>query len=184
MKKIAIIYHSGFGHTKIQAEYILKGVNKVPNTESKIYNIEEAISNLANLNIYDAMIFGSPTYMGSVSASFKEFMEKSSTIWLERQWSDKIAAGFTSSHSLSGDKLNSLMQLNIFAMQHGMIWVGQDELNQSPEDSAGKTNAINRVGSFLGAMAQTESTLEISKGDLITAEKLGIRVAKITQKLS
>lgn len=36
---------------------------------------------------------------------------------------NKITASFTNSHSLSGDKLNYLMQLVVFAAQHGMIWV-------------------------------------------------------------
>ena len=184
MKKIAIIYHTGFGHTKIQAEHVLQGLNKVTHIEAKIFTINEAIDKIDTLELYDALIFGSPTYMGSVSAQFKEFMDKSSTIWFARKWQNKIAAAFTNSHSMSGDKLNSLMQLNIFAMQHGMIWVGQAELNTSPEGDAGNSIAINRLGSFLGAMAQTENNLEISQGDLLTAEKLGIRVAEITKKLS
>ena len=54
----------------------------------------------------------------------KEFMEKSSRKWYEQKWKNKITAGFTNSHSLSGDKLNYLMQLVVFAAQHGMIWVG------------------------------------------------------------
>ncbi|MFV9972394.1 MAG: hypothetical protein AB8V06_05700 [Francisella endosymbiont of Hyalomma asiaticum] len=51
-------------------------------------------------------------------------MEKSSRKWYEQKWKNKITAGFTNSHSLSGDKLNYLMQLVIFAAQHRMIWVG------------------------------------------------------------
>jgi len=44
--------------------------------------------------------------------------------WLEQRWKDKIAAGFTNSASQSGDKLSTLLQLTVFAMQMGMIWVG------------------------------------------------------------
>jgi len=40
---------------------------------------------------------------------------------LEQRWKDKVAAGFTNSASQSGDKLSTLFQLNVFAMQMGMI---------------------------------------------------------------
>ena len=139
-----------------------------------------------SLNEYDAIIFGSPTYMGSVSAPFKAFMDASSKVWFSQGWKDKVSAGFTNSHSLSGDKLNTLFQLTIFAVQHGMIWVGQGEMNGSPDGEAGKPDAINRLGSMLGVMAQSENeSPEVTppSGDLKTAELLGKRVAVVTQKL-
>jgi len=184
MKKIAIIYHSGFGHTTTQAKHALAGLNKVEDIEAKIFTTIEAIENLAEFEKFNAIIFGCPTYMGSVSAPFKDFMDKTSTIWMERKWHNKIAAAFTNSHSLSGDKLNTLIQLNIFAMQHGMIWVGQDELNNSKDYDAGNKQAVNRIGSFLGAMAQTENSVSLTEGDALTTEKLAIRVAEITKKLN
>ncbi|WP_235443889.1 flavodoxin family protein [Francisella tularensis] len=115
------------------------------------------------LDDYDAIILDSPTYMGSV------------------------AAGFTNSHSLSGDKLNSLIQLVVFAAQHGMIWVGQAEHNQSPEGFAGKEDVVNRIGSYLGVMAQSENdTPDVTppSGDKLTAYKFGQRIAEITKAFS
>jgi len=186
MVVIAIVYHSGYGHTEVQAEHVRKGAASVKGVETLFIKAEDAINNLEQLENADAIIFGSPTYMGSVSAKFKEFMEVSSSIWFKQRWKDKVAAGFTNSHSLSGDKLNSLMQMAVFASQHGMIWVGQAELNQSPDGEPGKADAINRIGSFLGAMAQSENdTPEVTppSGDLKTAELLGERVANITIKI-
>ncbi|MDN9004031.1 flavodoxin family protein [Francisella tularensis] len=139
------------------------------------------------LDDYDAIILGSPTYMGSVAAGLKEFMEKSSRKWSEQKWKNKIAAGFTNSHSLSGDKLNSLIQLVVFAAQHGMIWVGQAEHNQSPEGFAGKEDVVNRIGSYLSVMAQSENdTPDVTppSGDKLTAYKFGQRIAEITKAFS
>jgi multimeric flavodoxin WrbA len=48
--------------------------------------------------------------------------------WFEQRWKDKVAAGFTNSASQNGDKLTTLFQLSIFAMQMGMIWVGVSDL--------------------------------------------------------
>lgn len=186
MALIAIVYHSGYGHTEVQARHVKQGAESVTGTEVLFIKAEDATKNLEQLENADAIIFGSPTYMGSVSAKFKEFMEASSKIWVKQGWKDKVAAGFTNSHSLSGDKLNSLIQMTVFAAQHGMIWVGQSELNQSPDGEPGKDDVINRVGSYLGAMAQSESAApDITPpiGDLKTAEIFGKRVATITKKL-
>lgn len=187
MTKVAIIYHSGFGHTEKQAIHVKKGVDEVAGATAELFNTEQAIEKLENFENFDALIFGSPTYMGSVSADFKKFMDESSKVWFKQGWKDKIAAGFTNSHSMSGDKLNTLIQMNIFAMQHSMIWVGLGHMNESPDGQAAKPDVINRIGSFLGAMAQSENdSPEITPpiGDLKTAEFLGSRVAKIAKKLN
>ncbi len=186
MKKIAVVYHSGYGHTEVQAKHILKGTEGVDGIEAKLFKAEDVTETPEKLNDYDGIIFGSPTYLGSVSASFKAFMEASSKLWGERKWLNKIAAGFTNSHSHSGDKLNSIMQLAVFAAQHGMIWVGVSDLNESPDDNMGDPEAVNRLGSWLGLMAQSDNASpEVTppSGDLKTAELLGKRVAEITLRM-
>lgn len=187
MTKVAVIYHSGYGHTEAQAKAVARGVEKVVGVELLLLNAEEAQTQFEQLKAVDAMIFGSPTYMGSASAQFKGFMDASSKAWYTRDWKDKIAAGFTVSASQSGDKLNTLIQLSIFAAQHGMIWVGQDLLPGN-NSSKGSVNDLNRLGSFLGAMAQANSDegadVAPIQSDLLTAEHLGERVATLAKKLN
>lgn len=186
MKKIAVVYHSGYGHTEVQAKHVLQGIEQVQNVKGELVKAEDATSNTDMLNDFDGIVFGSPTYMGSVSAPFKAFMDASSKNWFEGKWQDKVAAGFTNSHSLSGDKLNTLVQLAVFAAQHGMIWVGQAEKNGSPDGEPGKADVVNRMGSTLGAMAQSENDApEVTppSGDLKTAELFGKRVAEITLRM-
>lgn len=184
MTDIAIVYHSGYGHTAVQAEHVAKGVAAVSGVTVRLLKAEDVTDDPSVLNAADAIIFGSPTYMGSVSGVFKSFMDATAKLWFEGAWRDKIAAGFTNSHSLSGDKLNSLIQMVVFAAQHRMIWVGQGEDNASPDGAPGQHEAVNRVGSFLGAMAQSENAepeKTPSGGDLKTAELLGRRVAELTK---
>ncbi|MDA7705567.1 flavodoxin family protein [Rickettsiales bacterium] len=185
MVKISIIYHSGFGHTKVQAQAVYDGASSSGEVEVKLVTADEAIANIHQFDDSDAIIFGSPTYMGSVSAKFKEFMDASSPIWLKQGWKDKIAAGFTNSYSLSGDKLNTLMQIGIYAMQHSMIWVGLGHDNTCKDGEQGDINAINRMGSYFGAMAQSDnkpSDVTPPSGDIKTAQILGQRVANLTKK--
>ncbi|GAB7563251.1 flavodoxin family protein [Methylobacillus methanolivorans] len=186
MTKVVVVYHSGYGHTEAQAKAVARGAEKVAGTEVTLLNSEQAQQDWDTLNAADAIIFGSPTYMGSASAQFKAFMEASSSIWYQRGWKDKVAAGFTTSASQSGDKLNTIVQLTIFAAQHGMIWVGNDLLPGN-NSSTGSVNDLNRLGGFLGALAQANSDQGADvaplQSDLLTAEHLGERVAHITNKL-
>lgn len=186
MKKIAIVFHSGYGHTLRQAEAVAEGARSVANTQVTLYPVDQLTEEQWNeLDAADAMIFGSPTYMGSMSAKFKEFMEASAKRWYGRVWTDKLAAGFTCSASQSGDKLNTLVDLSIFALQHGMIWVGVGLLPGN-NNSNGSVNDLNRLGSFSGAMAQANSDQgadAMLESDLKTAAHLGERVAKTAGRL-
>lgn len=183
--RIAIVYHTGYGHTGRQAEAVRAGVEQVDGTEAMLLSVDRVERHWDDLNAAQAIIFGSPTYMGSVSASFKAFQEATSSTVLSRGylWKDKIAAGFTTSGSRSGDKLSTLIQLAIFAAQHGMHWVGLD-LPPANCSLMGSEEDMNRLGFWLGAGAQanTDEGPETAppESDLATARYLGRRVALTT----
>lgn len=181
--KIAVVYHSGYGHTQKQAEAVADGARQVTGAQVALIPVAEAEARIDEINAADAIVFGSPTYVGSASAAFKGFMEYSAKIWYAQGWKDKLAAGFTTSGSQSGDKLSTLNQLSIFAAQHGMIWVGLDLLPGN-NNSKGSVNDLNRLGSWLGAMAQANGDegpdVAPIQSDLDTARHLGQRVAQLT----
>lgn len=189
MSRIAVIYHSLGGHTKLQAEAVLRGAQGVPSVTAHLYTAEEATARMDELDAADAIIFGCPTYMGSMSAGMKAFIEAAAKKWSTFAWKDKIAGAFTNSSSFSGDKLNTLVGLFINAMQHGMIFVslGLMPSANKPADMeqvAGPgPEAHNRLGSFIGPMAasfQVATPGAPTLGDLETAELYGRRVAEIT----
>jgi len=179
MKRVEIVYHSGYGHTAALAEAVAAGVQRIEGVSVGLHSVDAV--DWDALDAADAIIFGSPTYMGGVSAPFKAFMDETSHRWLERAWRNKLAAGFTNSGSWSGDKLNTLMQMVVFAAQHGMIWVGLDQL-PGYNSSQGSVNDLNRIGSYLGVMAQSNvdegPETAPPKADRDTAALLGERVAR------
>jgi len=189
MPTVAIVYHTTYGHTKLLAEAVQRGAQSFPGATVQMYTTEEAAAGLDKLDSADAIIFGCPTYMGSMSAGMKAFIEAAAAKWFTSAWKDKIAGAFTNSSSFSGDKLNTLVGLVINAMQHGMIYVG-NAINPSvnrPEDMTKITGpspeAHNRVGSWIGPMSasfQVAPPEAPGKGDLETAEIYGRRVAEIT----
>ena len=181
MARIVIVYHSGYGHTAAQAEAVARGARSAASTAVQLVKVEDADRHWPDFAAADAIIFSAPTYMGSASAPFKTFMDASSKAWTSQEWKDKLAAGFTNSASQSGDKLSTLQQLAVFAAQHSMVWVGLGLLPGN-NSSKGSTDDLNRLGSFLGAMAQSNADQGPEQGptaaDLRTAEHLGRRVAE------
>lgn len=193
MEKIIVVYHSGFGHTKLQAEAVFKGADSVEGAEAVIFTTEEAIEKMDELDTADAIIFGCPTYMGNISAEMKRFMEEAVKKWFTQSWKDKIAGAFTNSSSFSGDKLNTLFGLVVNAMQHGMIFVGTAMFPSANDPDAMNTiegpgpEAHNRVGSFIGPMSasfQVDPPAAPGTGDLETAEAYGRRIANISLQFS
>jgi NAD(P)H dehydrogenase (quinone) len=154
MSNIAIVYFSGAGHTHLMAEAIATGAQQVSGTHVELLRITgEQIVNgrwkdngsLAKLLVADAIVFGSPTYMGGVAAQFKSFIDNTIDAWSNQLWKNKIAGGFTHSGTPSGDKQGTLLYLAINAAQHSMIWVGSAEMLDP-------TNGVNRLGAYMGVM--------------------------------
>ncbi|EMX0312516.1 TPA: flavodoxin family protein [Vibrio parahaemolyticus] len=186
MSKIAIIYFSKTDVTGQLAQAIAAGVEQQGECEILSHRIEgsEIIEGrFVNPNLMDelaecdAIIFGSPTYMGGVAAQFKAFADASSESWYHQKWANKVAAGFTSGGALNGDQSCTLQYLQTFAYQHGMMWVGLDKISNSGEQN------LNRYGVQGGIVAQGEDG-KLHSSDIATAEYLGKRVAALVSKLS
>jgi NAD(P)H dehydrogenase (quinone) len=175
MTKTVVVYHSGYGHTQRVAQFVAEGAKATIVAIDADGNITDA--EWDTLNAADAIIFGSPTYMGTVSWQFKKFADATSKQWFGSAWKDKVAGGFTISASPSGDKLSTIQYFITLAMQQGMVWVGQPAMNDGN---------INRLGSNSGLMAQvgpTSPAADIPQGDLDTAKAYGERVAAVAAKL-
>ncbi|MEO1008643.1 MAG: flavodoxin family protein [Planctomycetota bacterium] len=193
MTLVAIVYHSGFGHTRKQAEAVAEGVWSA-GADAAMHAVEEFPAPENNqyagpwdvLARADAIVFGCPTYMGTISAGLKRFMDDSSVVWFQQGWKDKLAGGFTNSSGLSGDKLNTLVSLVVFAAQHGMNWVTLGMM--PPSDDAGQTpDTPNRMGGFLGAFAQSGNVSPEEApppGDLETARHYGSRIASLAARMA
>ena len=108
MTNIAIVYHSGYGHTQAVAEAVAAGARGVAGARVNLIPVAEAEAREAELDAADAIVFGSPTYMGGVSADFAKFKDWTAKRWMARAWQNKLAAGFTVSASWGGDKQTKL----------------------------------------------------------------------------
>lgn len=185
--RVAIVYHSGYGHTARHAQAVALGA-ATAGAEALLISVEEADAHWETLEQVDAIIFGCPTYMGSASAQFKMFMDASSRrAFLAAKWKDKLAAGFTNAANRSGDKLATLQQLAIFAAQHGMNWINLG-LHGGHNSSQSSENTLNRHGFYIGAAAQSDVDVGADEGatqaDLNTSAHLGSRVALAARQMA
>ncbi|MGV9556142.1 flavodoxin family protein [Streptomyces sp. NPDC003401] len=183
---VSIAYHSGYGHTAVIAEAVRSGAVQA-GAEAHLIEVDAITEEQwALLDSSDAIVFGSPTYMGTASAAFHAFAEATSARWATQAWKDKPAAGFTNSGSKSGDKLHTLQFFQILAAQLGMHWINLGLL-PGWNSSTASENDLNRLGVFLGAAAQTDvdrGPEAVHKADIATAEHLGRRVAQTARTLA
>ena len=179
MSKLAIVYHSAHGHTEHIARQVHAGAIELDGVDADLVQAQNITATPNVLVGYDGFIFGSPTYLGGVSGPFKTFMDSTGGLWRSQQLAGRLAAGFTVSSLPSGDKQSTLLSMFIFAMQHGMWWVGNPIL---PEQHRGVPcdEAANRLGSWSGLMAQARHGAPASAfvpGDVKTARMFGRHVA-------
>lgn len=183
---VAIIYFSGFGHTEKVAHLVKEGLEESPDVSVRLLKADEIAGDLSVLDDADALVFGSPTYMGGPAASWKQFADASSELWFEMRWRDKLAAGFTNASGLSGDQLSTLQYFVTLAMQHGMVWVGLGELPPMAKEGHGADPGdVNRLSSFTGLMTQSDNADPAktpAPGDVETAKIFGRRVASAVRR--
>lgn len=182
MAKVAVVYFSGYGHTKVIAETFANEIAAQLIAIDQNGDIQEA--DWETLNQADAIVFGAPTYMGTAPWQFKKFADATSKAWFTQAWKDKVFAGFTNSASFNGDKQVTLIQLQTLASQHGGLWVS---LGLLPANTKAATRQdINNLGGSVGLLVQSPadaSVDEIPSGDLDTAKAYAKRVLAITEKL-
>ena len=189
MAKVAIVYFSGYGHTAKQAEAVCEGAESVGDAAVTVYRIDEAgdlpLGAWEKLGEADAIIYGSPTYMGGPAWQFKKFADASSKGWIGQEWKNKLAAGFTNSASLNGDKFSTITYFWTLSQQHGQMWVGTGLLPANKKTSGPAD--VNWTAGFGGALAVSPADASPDEaprsGDLETARHLGQRVAEFAARL-
>ncbi len=191
MPTLAIIYHTGLGHTGAVAEALGAGAATVEDLTVARFPIAATqidpadgwndTAVLDELTRADGIVFGAPTYMGSVSWQFQAFAAATGQFWMTNGWKDKIAGGFTASSLPSGDKSSTIDYLATLAAQLRMVWVGP----AAPSSNlTGDDRQIDRFGYFkgVGALGGRPGSDLPTDGDLLTAELYGARLAEATRR--
>ena len=177
MSQIVIVHHSGYGHTHKVAQAVAEGSGGTLLAIDAEGNLPEG--GWERLAAAKAIVFGSPTYMGNVSWQFKKFADASSKPWYMKAWRNKLAAGFTNSATLNGDKFSTVQYLMTLSQQHGMLWVGMGM--HAANAKASTRDDLNHLGGYSGLITTTPSDASVDEmvpSDIATAKAFGQRVAE------
>jgi NAD(P)H dehydrogenase (quinone) len=187
--KVAIIYHSETGHTGVVAHQVAAGVED-GGSQAIMLKIDNAAQDFTDMidqaSEADAIIFGSPTFMGDISSPLKAFFEATAYAWMSMDWKDKMAGGFTNSMQFAGDKAHALNSILVLAMQHGMIWVGAGQPPGHHTNGNAAPGQVNRLGYSVGVATQSDNLspdLTPPTGDREFARLYGERIAHLVRRI-
>ncbi|MDA9909204.1 NAD(P)H:quinone oxidoreductase [Gammaproteobacteria bacterium] len=199
MSKILVLYYSMYGHIEVMANAIAEGAAKVENTEVTIKRVPElmpeeaaknagvkldqaaAIATPDELADYDAIIFGTPTRFGNMTAQMRNFLDQTGGLWFEGKLIGKVGSVFTSTASQHGGQETTITSFHTTLLHHGMVVVGVPyaipQLTNMDAISGGSPYGASTITGGDGSRMPSDDELEIARFQ-------GEHVAGITAKLS
>jgi NAD(P)H dehydrogenase (quinone) len=201
--KLLIVYYSLYGHTLKLARAVEQGAKSVSDIEVQLRRVEEfevvlkktandpqisklreeqrdiPVCTVDDLRAADAVIFGSPTRYGNMTAQMKQLIDSTASLWLKGEMEGKPAGVFTSTASTHGGQETTLITMMIPLLHLGMLIVGV------PYSTEGMIHTEARGGTPYGpsTIAGPRGELQPAEGDLVIARALGKRVAEVAKKL-
>ena len=121
MPKVLIVYDSKTGNTEAMALAVSKGAEQISDTEVTVKKAEQ--TKLDDLLAADAIIMGSPTYYGQMSAKLKALIDDS--VKVHEKLAGKVGAAFTSAGGTASGAETTLLSIVQAMLIHGMIIQGR-----------------------------------------------------------
>lgn len=198
MTKLLVLYYSMYGHVETMAGAIAEGARSVEGVEVTVKRVPETMpreiaekygakldqsapeASPKELGNYDAVIFGSPTRFGNMTAQMRNFLDQTGGLWMAGALVGKVGSVFTSTGTGGGNE-STIISFMSNLMHHGMVYVGLPYACPELAD-------ISEVkgGSPWGAacIAGPDGSRQPSAKELAQARFQGAHVAKIAAKLT
>lgn len=199
MSKVLVVYHSSYGHIETLGQAIAEGAQSVEGTEVVLKRVpelmsEEAMSGAgmktdqaapiadpAELGDYDAVIFGTPTRFGNMSAQMRNFLDQTGGLWMKGALIGKVGAVFTSSAVQHAGQETTITSFHTTLLHHGMVIAGVPfsvpELSNLDEISGGSPYGASTIAGGDGSRTPSENELAIARAQ-------GAHVAGLAAKLA
>jgi NAD(P)H dehydrogenase (quinone) len=141
MTKILVLYYSMYGHVETMAHAIADGARLINGVEVTLKRVPETlpqdvaakygvkldqnapVASPKELGDYDAIIFGSPTRFGNMTAQMRNFLDQTGSLWMQGALVGKVGSVFTSTGTGGGNE-STIISFISNLMHHGMIYVG------------------------------------------------------------
>lgn len=199
MAKILVLYYSAYGHVERMARAVAEGARAVPGTEVTVKRVPElvpeevarkagmkleqqaAVASVEELPQYDAIIFGTPTRFGNMTAQMRNFLDQTGGLWVKGALVGKVGSVFASTGTQHGGQETTITSFHSTLLHQGMIIVGL------PYSFAGLTQ-MDEIGGGTpyGAttLAKADGSRQPSANELEGARFQGRHVAEIAARLA
>ena len=200
--KIQVVFYSMYGHIHKMAEAIVEGAKSVPGAEVTLLQVPELVPDAAlertgakqardafgdvpfattqGLAEADAIIFGTPTRFGNMTAQMRNFLDQTGGLWAKGGLIGKVGSVFTSTGTQHGGQETTITSFHTTLLHHGMIIVGVpyscQELTNMNEITGGTPYGASTLAGADGSRQPSENELAIARFQ-------GKHVAEITKKL-
>jgi len=199
MSKILVLYYSMYGHVETMANAVAEGARGVEGTEVTIKRVPDLIpedaarkagakldqaapiATVDELPAYDAIIFGTPTRFGNMCSQMRNFLDRTTKLWLSGALIGKVGSVFVSTASQHGGQETTITSFYNTLVHHGMVIVG------TPYSCPALLNMNEITGGSpygAGTLAGVDGSRQPSDNELTIARFQGEHVAKIVKKLS
>jgi NAD(P)H dehydrogenase (quinone) len=198
MAKVLILYYSAYGHIETMAGAVAEGVREA-GAEAVIKRVPELVSEevarksgykldqqapvatVAELPEYDAIIFGTGTRYGNMTAQMKNFLDQTGALWLRGALVGKVGSVFSSSATQHGGQESTILTFHPVLLHLGMIVVG---LPYSFQRQMGVTEVMGNTPYGASTIAGGDGSRQPSAVELEGARFQGRHVAQIAGKLA
>ena len=199
MAKVLVLYYSMYGHIEIMADAIAEGVRTVDGVEATTKRVPEIIpedraramgvkldqkapiATVEELANYDAIIFGTPTRFGNMTAQMRNFLDQTGKLWMNGALIGKVGSVFTSSGTQHGGQETTITSFHSTLLHHGMVIVGVPYsckgLTVMTEITGGSPYGSSTLAGGDGKRTPSENELEIARFQ-------GRHVAEIAKRLT
>jgi len=201
--KVSVIFHSLYGHVFKMAEAVAAGAKEVKGAEVSLLRVKETLpaeiiakmgatdaikafahvpeATLGDLSGADAVIFGTPTRYGNMSAQMKTFIDSTGQLWMKDALVGKVASVFTSTATQHGGQESTILSFHVPLYHLGFIVVG---LPYSEKRQMGVQSISG--GSPYGAstIAAPDGSRQPTNDELEMARFQGRHVADIARRLA
>jgi NAD(P)H dehydrogenase (quinone) len=200
--KIQVVFYSMYGHVYQMAEAIASGAKEIDGAEVTLLQVPELIPDEAlervgakaareafshvpfvtpeQLVEADAIIFGTPTRFGNMTAQMRNFLDQTGQLWMEGALVGKVGSVFTSTGTQHGGQETTITSFHTTLLHHGMVIVGVPYAEQRLMNMDEITGGTPYGASTL---AGTDGSRQPSENELAIARFQGRHVAQITAKL-
>lgn len=197
MAKVLVLYYSSYGHIETMAYAVAEGareagaetvVKRVPElvpeeiARKSGYKMEQPapIATVQELPEYDAIIFGTGTRYGNMTAQMKNFIDQTGSLWASGALVGKVGSVFSSSATQHGGQESTILTFHPVLLHLGFVIVG---LPYSFQGQMGVSEVMGGTPYGASTIADGDGSRQPSQIELEGARYQGRHVAQIATKL-